>query len=392
LTVKICTTRTDNASIPCLSWLVMQNSPTVLIVDDDEHVLAFLETCIEAEGYRVITAQNGREALYKLSDPGIAIDVVLSDVLMPELDGYDLCRQLRANPETHGLPILLISSQTDLEEKLKGYAVGGDDYITKPIYPEEVVAKLKHAADTKLQQAQLNQQLDESRQVAMQAMSYSGYLGQVLQFIQSTQEIRTLEQLAEQVLLSLSAFGLVGVLQLYTNQGTKTFQAVSPLETNVIELARNQGRFFDFDQRTIVNHRDFSLLIKNMPLQDPERYGILKDVLGNFCNAIEARSNYILSNNISESRAQILAAVNQALQDIDSRFKNVQYANIAAINHLIDNLEEAMLTLGLTEGQEEQIRSIAQQCLNRTNSIFDESMDLKTKFDQIKQSLATHLQ
>jgi hypothetical protein len=59
---------------------------------------------------------------------------------------------------------------------------------------------------------------------------------------------------------------------------------------------------------------------------------------------------------------------------------------------LIDDLEEAMLTLGLTEGQEEQIRSVAQQCLGRTNTIFDESMDLKTKFDRIKQTLSDHLQ
>jgi DNA-binding response OmpR family regulator len=369
----------------------MQHTPSVLIVDDDEHILAFLETCIEAEGYPVATAQHGRAALQKLSEPGTKIDIVLSDVLMPELDGYDLCRQMRANPATNAVPVIFISSQSDLEEKLKGYAAGADDYISKPVHPEEVVAKLRHVASTKLRQAELNQQLDESRQVAMQAMNYSGYLGQVLQFIQNTQDVRTLEQLAEQVLGSLSSLGLVGVLQLYTSQGFETFQSISPLESNVIELARNQGRFFDFEHRTIVNHKDFSLLIKNMPLQDPERYGMLKDVLGNFCNAIEARSKYILSHHVSESRAQVLNAVNQALQDIDARFKDVQYANIAAIDTLIDDLEEAMLTLGLTEGQEEQIRGIAQHCLNRSNTIFDDSMDLKTKFDLIKQTLAAHL-
>jgi len=369
----------------------MPHNPTVLIVDDDEHIRSFLEACIEDEGYPIVTAQHGREALQILSDPETKIDVVLSDVLMPELDGYGLCEQMRANPPTADIPLIFISAQTDLEEKLKGYAVGGDDYITKPVHPEEVVAKLKHIISDSLQQAELNQQLDESRQVAMQAMSYSGYLGQVLQFIQNTQDTHNLEPLAEQVLDCLASLGLVGVLQLYTNQGIKNFQAVSPLEINVIELARNQGRFFDFDQRTIINHKDFSLLIKNMPLKDPERYGMLKDILGNFCNAIEARTSYILSRDVSESRVQVLTSVNQALQEIDTRFKDVQYANIAAIDNLIGDLEEAMLTLGLTEGQEEQIRSIAQLCLHRTNQIFDESMDLKSKFEQIKQTLVTNL-
>jgi DNA-binding response OmpR family regulator len=369
----------------------MHNTPTILIVDDDEHIRSFLQACIEDEGYPVVTAQHGREALEKLDRSGLTIDVVLSDVIMPELDGYGLCEQMRASPATADVPFIFISAQTDLDEKLKGYAVGGDEYITKPVHPEEVLAKLRHIVSVSLQQTELNQQLDESRQVAMQAMSYSGYLGQVLQFIQNTQDTQTLENLAAQVLDSLSCFGLVGVLQLYTNEGTKNFQAASPLEVNVIELARNQGRFFDFDHRTIVNHKDFSLLIKNMPLDNPERYGMLKDVLGNFCNAIEARSNFILSRNVSESRAQIIHTVNQDLQQIDSRFKDVQYANIAAIDTLIDDLEEAMLSLGLTEGQEEKIRSIAQQCLNRTTKIYDESMDLKTRFDHIKQTLATNL-
>jgi len=369
----------------------MQNNPTILIVDDDEYIRSFLEACIEEEGYPIVIAQHGEEALHKLNDPGIKIDVVLSDVIMPQLDGYRLCEQVRANPATADIPFIFVSAQTDLEEKLKGYAVGGDDYITKPVHPEEVIAKLKHVVDERLQQTELNEKLDQSRQVAMQAMSYSGYLGQVLQFIQNTQDTQSLEHLAPQVLECLSSFGLTGVLQLYTAEGTKNFQAVSPLEINVIELARHQGRFFDFDHRTIINHKDFSLLIKNMPVEDAERYGMLKDLLGNFCNAIEARSSYILSHNVSETRAQALNSVNQALREIDSRFKDVQYANIAAIDNLIDDLEEAMLSLGLTEGQEEQIRSIAQLCLNRTSKIFDESMDLKAKFEQITHTLAANL-
>ena len=369
----------------------MHDTPTILIVDDDSHILAFLEACIEEEGFPVIPAPNGRAALEKLNDPQTKIGLVLSDVLMPELDGYGLCEQLRANPATAGIPIVFISAQTDLEEKLRGYAVGGDDYLPKPVHPEELVAKVKHILSDRQQKASLNQQLDESRQVAMQAMSYTGYLGQVLQFIQDTQDTHTLEQLAEQALACLSSMGLMGVLQMYSVNGTYCYQAISPLESNVLELARSHGRFFDFDRRTIVNYKDFSLLIKNMPLEDPERYGLLKDVLGNLCNAVEARSNYILSHTVSESRAQALNTVNQALLEIDMRFKDVQYANIAAIDTLIDDLEEAMLTLGLSEGQEEQIRSIAQQCLNRTNKIFDESMDLKAKFDQIKQILAANL-
>ena len=113
---------------------------TVLIVDDTPANLSVLLECLGQAGHRVLVAEDGEEALEHVAHT--PPDLVLLDVMMPGIDGFETCRRLRANPATREIPVIFMTALTDTREKLAGFAAGGVDYITKPVQHEEALARV----------------------------------------------------------------------------------------------------------------------------------------------------------------------------------------------------------------------------------------------------------
>lgn len=113
----------------------------VLVVDDDGHIREVIRFALEKAGFRVAEAADGRQALEacRADRP----DLLVLDILMPEMDGTDVCRQLRAQEETATLPIVFLTSKSDEIDRVLGLELGGDDYVTKPFSPRELVARAK---------------------------------------------------------------------------------------------------------------------------------------------------------------------------------------------------------------------------------------------------------
>ena len=111
----------------------------ILVVDDDKNTRMLLRAVLEAENYSVLTADNGEEAL-KVLDAN-HIDLVVLDVMMPKMDGYEFTRTLRQSDNT--LPILMISAKQLPADKKRGFLVGTDDYMTKPLDEEELLLRIK---------------------------------------------------------------------------------------------------------------------------------------------------------------------------------------------------------------------------------------------------------
>ncbi|MFA6901213.1 MAG: hybrid sensor histidine kinase/response regulator [Desulfurivibrionaceae bacterium] len=132
----------DN-DIPGFSALssVQAASQVILVVDDDFVNRMILQKVLERSGYEVPAAVNGKEAIaqVKAAKP----DLILLDVMMPEMDGYEVCRQLKADPDTESIPVIFITALNDPDNLLKGFNVGAADYIYKPINVEEVRARVK---------------------------------------------------------------------------------------------------------------------------------------------------------------------------------------------------------------------------------------------------------
>jgi len=115
--------------------------PKILVVDDEPQVRALCLQALAGEGYEVLVARNGADALQRVREarPNLAI----IDVLMPGMDGIELCRSMRAVPDLSSLPILFLTAKKDITDKAAGFAVGADDYLTKPFDIRELVMRVR---------------------------------------------------------------------------------------------------------------------------------------------------------------------------------------------------------------------------------------------------------
>ena len=113
----------------------------ILIIDDDVDTLRLVGLMLQRQGYLISAATNGEQGLAKAFEE--RPDIILLDVMMPDMDGYEVTRRLRKNPTTQSTPILMFTAKTQLDDKVAGFEVGADDYLTKPTHPTELQAHVK---------------------------------------------------------------------------------------------------------------------------------------------------------------------------------------------------------------------------------------------------------
>jgi diguanylate cyclase (GGDEF)-like protein len=113
----------------------------ILVVDDDRNLRKIIQTNLEIAGYDVTTAASGDEALTILDD--MQPDLVVLDVMMPMMDGYEVARRIRRHPSNTHVPIIMLTAKSEVEDKLAGFEAGADDYMTKPFGPQELLARVK---------------------------------------------------------------------------------------------------------------------------------------------------------------------------------------------------------------------------------------------------------
>lgn len=144
----------------------------ILVVDDELESVKLVGLMLQRHGYEVTAAQSGAQALAKaLSDDP---DLMILDVMMPDMDGYEVCRRLRANPVTADLPVIMFTAKTQVDEKVAGFQAGADDYLTKPIHPDELTS---HVEAVLLRSAR--RRTDEQPQVRAEIIGFLGSKGGV---------------------------------------------------------------------------------------------------------------------------------------------------------------------------------------------------------------------
>ena len=111
---------------------------TILVVDDEKHIVELVELYLSKEGFRVISAADGAEALERVRQEGPSL--VILDIMLPEVDGLDVLRELR---KTGGIPVIMLTAREGEVDKVVGLELGADDYLTKPFSPRELVARVK---------------------------------------------------------------------------------------------------------------------------------------------------------------------------------------------------------------------------------------------------------
>lgn len=116
---------------------------TVLVVDDEPDILELISYNLEKEGYSVTTVQTGEDALHSVRTN--RPDVIILDLMLPGVDGVDVCRKIKRDPESRSIPVLMLTARTEDSDIVAGLEVGADDYITKPFSPKVLAARVRTA-------------------------------------------------------------------------------------------------------------------------------------------------------------------------------------------------------------------------------------------------------
>lgn len=358
----------------------MSEKEPLLVVDDEQGILELFRNALSSE-FNVLCATDGEEAL-KYFDQFKPMVVIL-DVGLPGIDGFELCEQLKARSSVLDLAVIFVSGKDSLEEKLRGYAVGGEDYITKPFQLKEVVAKIHHANEFLVQRKKLAEQAKKAKKTALQAMTDTNEYGEILHYVKDTFHAVELEDLATLTLETTARLGVKCSIQLRGLRSSITRNAAgeaSPLEMELFETLQNRGRIFDFKQRSMYNYPYASLLCKNMPLDDKAHYGRLKDLLATLVEAADAR---MVDLHKGEALRFVLGSTKTALNMVESKFTEHERATSDIMESLMKKMQKGLSSLGLTEEQEEFLLELLDDSMFKLIALYSGEVEINRQFNQI---------
>ncbi len=332
----------------------MTQQVSILIVDDDPFMRELI--CNALEDFNHLTAESGEACLAAVAQS--LPELILLDVEMPGVDGYETCRRLKADVAA-AVPVIFLSAHDEIEDRLRGYEAGADDYLVKPFDPIELRAKIANLLQARADKSQLQERADYAGRTAMTAMTTLGELGALLQAIQRFNTCVNNTSLADEVLFGIALYDLGGVVQIRLPNATisrSAHGAASPLEISVIGHMAGMERIVQFKTRLSITYDHVSLLINNMPVTDPDRCGRLRDHLAALVDSAEMRVRSLLVTEQSDRRGVAIARAVQsatlALDEIDHAHRESGAALNVAIHELVDAIERAYIGLGLTDGQE----------------------------------------
>ncbi len=143
----------------------------ILVVDDEASIRELLSFNLKKNGYSVETAADGREALAKAA----GMDLVLLDIMLPEDDGLEVCRRLKADPQTSGIPIIMLTAKAEEIDRVLGLELGADDYVVKPFSMRELLARVKAVLRRSAKDSQSEKGREETLKIGGLRLDYSSY-------------------------------------------------------------------------------------------------------------------------------------------------------------------------------------------------------------------------
>lgn len=348
----------------------MSEKPKVLMVDDDP-VICELAKLALTEHFQVTALASGEDALRALS--GALPDVILLDVEMtPGIDGYETCRRIKDDPAASEIPVIFVSARDRIEDRLKGYMAGGEDYVVKPFDMQELEAKLLRILKAAEERTSLRRQVNEAGSTALIAMTSMSEMGALLQAMKSFAGCTDYPTLADAVLAGLALYGLRGTVQVRTPEGTLTRNEggdASPLEVSVIAHMTGMERITQFKTHVAITYRTVSLLIHNMPVEDEERCGRLRDHLAMLAEGGEARLVAIAASAEAQRRGMAIeravGRIGATLTEVDRAQRENQVALRLAMEQLTEKMQSALVSVAISTTQEDYLIGVLQEGLNR---------------------------
>lgn len=363
----------------------------IMLIDDEFFVHDLVGAALAAF-CEVISVESGEDAL--MAAQHWTPDLILVDVEMPGINGYETCRRFKEKVETADVPVIFLSGHDQIEDRLKGYESGGDDYLSKPFNPLEFRTKIQNVLDIVAKRGELTSQVEYATQTAMTAMTSMGEMGLLLETLKKFNTCMDYDSLIDATLAGLNLYDLQGAVQIRTPDGklTKTDRGpATPLEESVIDHMAKMERIMTFKSRMSITYEHVSLLINNMPVDDPDCCGRLRDHIAMLAEGADVRLQGILAMQASNRRGiaieQTISRIGEALRDIDADQRQSQISTRFAVDDAIHQFDRALLSVALSEAQEIYLSNIIKQGLENILNSQSNAIDLQNKLTTITREL-----
>jgi hypothetical protein len=334
-----------------------------------------------------------------ISALGDMFELTFSDDLSIGFNDYDLLIVSSSRKEMPGVfeeigqldwqgkPILLFSEYLDLQDKLNAFEVGISDCIFADINVEELSARCNRLVFDFVANKQLKDQVNMANQMAMQAMSNTSDLGVNIQYFIDSQECNSLNELGMRLLQSTQAYGLKCSLQIRSEIETRNMEQngmEKTMESQLLTELHTMGRYYDFGKRTVMNYERISLLVKNMPTDNEERYGALKDNVFSLLQSANARVSALESLAEIEREKQLIEQLvhrtTGVLKQMEQDFLETSKLSANVVDSIAENIEEKIQFLGLHEDQESFFMDIMEKADKQIQKVFSDGLKNSSQF------------
>jgi len=371
----------------------------ILTIDDDRFIQKVVSRALEPGGFITQVASNGEDGISRaLEDKP---DIILLDVEMPGINGYEVCTRLREMPDMKDVAIVFLSSHGSLRERLQGYEVGADDYLVKPFEAEHLLARVKVLGKYQEERKELQSQYQLARKTALISMTGSSELALVLQFTQKSISHTTIDETIESLLNTIDELSLDCCIRVDADSGTLWFASsgtISPLEKELVETSEQGHRFMDFGCRTVVYFSNLKLLVRNMPIDDLEHYGRIKDMLPVLMSAASIRistlSTYKALVDESEGLKRSFQGIRKNLYDLASTIVENRQRSRDYMAATVSDINMELMHMGLESEQESYLLNKIESSIMKTMNEMDVGEQLRTTFtfilERLDDSTKTH--
>jgi len=325
---------------------------------------------------------------------------ILIDVMANNTESIDVLSNINRSSQVclADIPVVLFIKKINLDTQLSAYEIGVDDCISTQEPINAIVARLQSTLYNVIANKQLKTQLKAATDVAMTAMTNTSDLGSNIQFLLDSHQCENFDQLGQLLFQSLNYYGLKCSLQMRGRFSLKNMEANGmerTMESQLLKELKDKGRFFDFGCRTIVNYGSVSLLVKNMPLEDEMKYGIIKDNIFALVQGVEARIDALdMKTSLLQERdiqANLLTQMQREIYHLDGCYKELTNKVAGVVSNMAASIEDAIATLLLTEEQELVLKGHLEQGRNAVCDYFEQSAGMDDGLKEIiKQVSLTH--
>ncbi len=378
------------------------NTPTqpIIAIADDNPLACEVLTALLADLYEVRAFRSGQAVLAGLAQD--RVDLVLLDVAMPGLDGYKTCQALRKDGTHADVPVIFLSAHSLLEDRLRGYAAGGDDYLVKPYDHDELLAKIDLAIESQRQKRRLARDVAELSNAASLTAEMMGEVGVVLEFHRALADCTTPAAIAQAVLAALGRLGLEGCVQLASRGTTMAHSAAgeaSALEVSLLEYLASQksARILTLGHNLGFAFGSVTLLVRCLAWAEAPDASETADAMG------RARDNValIVDGAVDRLRAleaeqdarqlvgarDLIATTRTVLMDLESIERELHRELDGVFEALRHEFEMHFPRLGLTAAQEDSLAEILSRQHARGLAVLEQGRAAEARLHRLVEQL-----